>query len=109
MRENFWLYLLAMAGVTYLIRAVPLLLCRRQIRQRFVLSFLHYVPYAVLTVMTVPACFYATGHWATAAVGVAVALVLSYRRSGLLTVAFGAVGGVLLAELCLTWLAPLLG
>ena len=47
-------YLVVMAGVTYLIRALPLTLVRRQIRNRYVRSFLRYVPYAVLTAMTFP-------------------------------------------------------
>ena len=97
--DAFLPYLLTMALVTYLIRAVPLVLIKRKIRNRFVLSFLYYMPYAVLSVMTVPAVFFATGHVRSAAAGVALALVLAFRKHDLLTVALGASAGVFLAEL----------
>ena len=99
--EAFLPYLLTMALVTYLVRAVPLVLFRRKIENRFALSFLHYMPYAVLSVMTVPAVFFATEHVLSAAAGVAAALVLAFRKHGLLPVALGASGGVFLAELLL--------
>ena len=99
--DRFLPYLLTMALVTYLIRAVPLVLIKRKIRNRFVLSFLHYMPYAVLSAMTVPAVFFVTNHILTAAAGVAAALVLAFRRRGLLTVALGASAAVFLAELLL--------
>jgi len=57
--NNFFLYLAVMAGVTYLIRMLPLVLMRRKLQNRFLLSFLYYIPYAVLSVMTIPAIFYA--------------------------------------------------
>ncbi len=99
--ERFLPYLLTMALVTYLVRAVPLVLIKRKIENRFVLSFLHYMPYAVLSVMTVPAVFFATDHIISAAAGVAVAFFLAFRRKALLTVALGASAGVFLAELLL--------
>ena len=95
-------YLITMALVTYLVRAVPLVLIKKKIENRFILSFLHYMPYAVLSAMTVPAVFFATNHIVTAAVGVAVALVLAYFKKGLLTVAIGASLGVFIAELIYT-------
>lgn len=52
---TFFLLLLVMAATTYAIRALPLLLIRREIKQPFIRSFLYYVPYVTLTVMTVPA------------------------------------------------------
>lgn len=92
-------YLVTMAIVTYLVRAVPLVLIKKKIKNRFVLSFLYYMPYAVLTVMTVPAVFFATGNITTALAGVAVALVLAYFKQGLLTVALGASAAVFIAQL----------
>ena len=92
-------YLITMALVTYLIRAIPLVLIKKKIRSRFILSFLHYMLYAVLSVMTIPAVFFATDHVLTAAVGVAVALVLGFFKKDLLTVAIGASLGVFIAEL----------
>lgn len=80
-----------MAGVTYLVRLLPMLLIRRKITNRFILSFLYYVPYTVLTVMTVPAVFYSTSSPISAAVGVVVAIILALCDRGLITVAgFGA-------------------
>ena len=97
--DAFLPYLLTMALVTYGVRAVPLLLFKRRIENRFALSFLHYMPYAVLTVMTVPAVFYATDHVGSAAAGVAAALILAFCRRDLLTVALGAVTAVFFVEL----------
>ena len=82
-----WLYILVMAGVTYLIRMVPLVAIKKKIQNRFLLSFLHYVPYAVLGAMTFPAVFSSTGSLATAAVGVAAALVTAFFEKSLMTVA----------------------
>lgn len=96
---QFLPYLAVMALVTYLVRAVPLVLLKRKLENRFLLSFLYYMPYAVLSVMTVPAVFYATQHPLSAVVGVAVALVLAFCKRGLLTVALGASLGVFITEL----------
>ena len=95
---NFYLYLLVMAGVTYLVRMLPLVLVKKKIENRFLVSFLYYIPYAVLSAMTIPACFYATGHMLSALCGVAVALFLALRGKKLLPVAVGATVGVFLAE-----------
>ena len=88
-----------MAAVTYLVRAVPLILIKKKIENKFILSFLYYMPYAVLTVMTVPAVFFATNHIESAIAGVVIALILAYFKRGLMTVAVGASAGVLIAEL----------
>ncbi len=97
-------YLAVMAGVTYLVRAIPLILIKKKIDNKFILSFLHYMPYAVLTVMTVPAVFYATENVISAAAGDIVALILAYFKRGLLTVAVGASGAVLIVELIIKYL-----
>ena len=55
MKPNVYLYILVMAGVTYLIRMLPLVLFKREITSPFVKSFLYYVPYACLAAMTFPA------------------------------------------------------
>lgn len=96
---KFFVYLLVTAGVTYLVRALPLVLVKGKIKNRFVLSFLHYIPYAVLSVMTVPAIFYATGDLLSASVGFAVAVVLAFFGKSLLTVAAAACGAVLAVQL----------
>ena len=56
----FFLYLLILAGSTYLIRVIPFVAIKNKINNRFIRSFLAYIPYAVLTAMTIPAVFYAT-------------------------------------------------
>ncbi len=96
---TFLPYLITMALVTYLVRAVPLVLIKKEIENKFILSFLYYMPYAVLSVMTIPGVFFATEHFITAAIGVAVALILAYFKRGLLTVAIGASLGVFISEL----------
>ena len=95
----FWMSLLVMAGVTYLIRAVPFTLCRKKVENRFVKSFLAYVPYAVLGAMTIPDVLYSTGDMRTAAVGFVVALIMAYRRRSLLTVALAACAAAFLVLL----------
>ena len=69
MTANFPIYLLVMAGVTYLIRMLPLTIFRKEIKSTFIKSFLHYVPFAVLGAMTIPDVLYSTGDMRTAAVG----------------------------------------
>jgi len=96
---NFFAYLIVTAGTTYLVRMLPLVLVKGRITNRFLLSFLHYIPYAVLSVMTIPAIFSATGDLRTAAAGFVTALVLAWRGRSLLTVAAAACTAVLLAEL----------
>ena len=85
--KTFLVYLLVMAGVTYLIRMLPLAAIRGKVRSVFLQSFLYYVPYAVLGAMTFPAVFSATGSWQTSLVGTVVALVLGWMEKSLLTVA----------------------
>ena len=85
--KTFLVYLLVMAGVTYLIRMLPLAAIRGKVKSVFLQSFLYYVPYAVLGAMTFPAVFSATGSLPTALVGTVVALVLGWMEKGLLTVA----------------------
>ncbi len=99
MTNNFFWYLLVMAGVTYLVRMLPLVLIKNEIKNRFFLSFLHYMPYAVLTVMTIPAIFYSTSYLLSACVGFAIALMLAYFNKSLTTVAVFSCVGVFFAEL----------
>ena len=98
---RFLPYLLVCAGVTYLIRMLPLVLVKGRIANRFVCSFLYYVPYAVLAVMTVPAIFSSTAYIISALAGFLVASVLAYFERGLLTVAAAACATVFLVELIL--------
>lgn len=94
-------YLAVTAGVTYLIRMLPMAVFRKEIRNRFVRSFLAYIPYAVLGAMTFPDVLYSTGDIRTAACGAAVAVLLAWRGRSLLTVALAACCAVALAQAAL--------
>lgn len=95
----FLKYLAVMAGVTYLIRMIPLVLIRKKIESRFVRSFLYYIPYAVLAVMTIPAIFSSTASLASAIAGFAVAVLLAFFERGLLTVAAVSCATALIVDL----------
>ena len=95
-------YVIVMAVVTYLIRMLPFTFFRKKITSRFWLSFLHYIPYAVLSAMTMPAIFYSTDSIAASVVGTVIALVMAYFELPLIAVALGASLGAFLAGLFLT-------
>lgn len=83
---------------TYLPRALPLALMMRQIRSPFLLAFFRYVPYAVLTALTVPAIFTATSSPVGAAAGFVAAVILTLCRKSMMTVALFSAGCVYLIE-----------
>lgn len=99
MRIEVVLYILAAAGVTYLVRMLPLALIRGKITSRFARSFFDYIPYAVLAAMTIPAVFYTSTGWIPAAVGFAVAVVLSLFNRSLILVSVAACAATYLAQL----------
>lgn len=99
--HNVYIYILVMAAVTYLIRALPLTLIRREIKNRFLKSFIYYVPYATLAAMTFPAILFSTGELLSSAAGFAAAVILAYFNRNLLTVASGAVLAALAVSLLL--------
>ena len=101
---KFFIYLFVMAGVTYLVRMIPLVLIKKKVTNRFIKSFLYYVPYSVLAVMTVPAIFSATSYLISAVIGFAVALVLSYMEKSLIVVASSACAAVLVTELVMKFI-----
>lgn len=80
-------YIAVMAVTTYLIRVIPFVAVRGKIKSRFINSVLYYIPYAVLSAMTFPAIFYATGDTVSSVVGTVVALVLAYANLPLIVVA----------------------
>ena len=95
------LYILVMAGVTYLVRAVPFVAFQKKIRSRFIRSMLYYLPYAVLTAMVLPGVFYSTGSIITAAAGFVVAVALAFWGRSLIIVALGASVAVYLCDVCM--------
>ena len=95
--STFFIYLLILAGTTYLIRVIPFIAIKEKINNRFIRSFLYYIPYAVLTAMTIPAIFYATNWWVGAVAGLLVAVLFALK--GLTTVAIASCVAVFLVEL----------
>lgn len=96
---NVALYITVMAVVTYLIRMIPFAFFRKKVKSRFFRSFLYYIPYAVLSAMTIPAIFYSTGNIVTAVVGTVTAFVLSYFNLPLIVVALSATATAFIAGL----------
>ena len=88
-----------MAGMTYLIRMLPMVIFRKKITNVYIRSFLYYVPYTVLAAMTFPAIFSSTGSAAASAAGCVAALLLAFFKRGLLTVAVGASAVAFLVQL----------
>lgn len=99
---NIWLAIFVMAAVTYAVRVTPLVLIRREIKNVTVRSFLYYVPYVTLSVMTFPAILSATASIWSALAALAVAILLSLLRCKLPVVALSACSAVFLVELFLS-------
>ena len=99
MNNSYLIYILVMAGVTYLIRMIPLAAVKGKIRSRFVQSFIYYVPYAVLSAMTIPAIFTAAPSLLASLAGLFVGIAAALVSDKLLTVALSACGAVLAVEL----------
>lgn len=99
--QNVYLYLIVAALTLYAIRALPMTLIRKDIKSSFVRSFLYYVPFVTLAVMTFPAILNATGSRISAGAGFAAALVIAYIDGNLFRVAIGACAVVYVVELFL--------
>ncbi|MBE6734585.1 MAG: AzlD domain-containing protein [Ruminococcaceae bacterium] len=85
--QGFWIYLLIISGSTYLIRTIPFASISKKIKNRFIRSFLYYIPYTVLSAMTFPAALYATGNIIAASAGLAVAILFAVKGKSLTVVA----------------------
>ena len=98
-------YLFVAIGVswlcTYLLRVSSLVVFRGRITNQWVLRFLHYVPYAVLTAMTIPAIVLATSSWISGAVALVLALVAAWRGQQMMVVCVIAAGAVWVTEFLL--------
>lgn len=95
---SIYVYILVMAVTTYLIRALPLTLLKKPIQNRFLKSFLHYIPTACLTAMTFPAILSATENWISGAIGLAVGVLLALKKKSLIVVAVASCAAVFLTE-----------
>ena len=98
MTHNIYLYIFIMAAVTFAVRVLPMTLIRRQIKSRFLRSFLYYVPYCCLTAMTFPAILSSTSSLLSGAAALIVAVVLAYRGKSLIVVALSSSAAVLVVE-----------
>ena len=101
MSGNVYLYILVMAGVTYLIRLIPLLLMRREIQNVYIRSFLYYVPYVTLAVMIFPSILHATANIWSASAGFLTAIFFAYRGFSLFRVSLLGCLAVFMIELFL--------
>jgi len=88
-----------MTLTTYAMRAIPIIVFRKKITNRFLRSFLFYVPYAVLSAMAFPAIFTATGELIPSLIGSGVCLVLAFAYGNLLICACGAAISAFIAGL----------
>ena len=93
-----YLYILVMFGVTYAIRVLPVTLIRKQIKNQFLQSFLYYVPYVTLAVMTCPAIIHATQSPIAGAAALVVGIITAWRNWGLFKVAASCCITVLILE-----------
>jgi len=101
MRHNVYVYIFIMFAVTYLIRVLPLTLIRKPIRSRFIRSFLFYVPYVTLAVMTFPDILHATNSVWSGLLALLAGVALAWSGQSLLGVAVLSCAVVFVAELFL--------
>ena len=102
--HNTYIYILIMAAVTYLIRTLPLTLIRKEIKNTTIKSFLYYVPYVTLAVMTFPAILESTNSVISAAIAFVIAVVLAWMGKSLFQVAISC-AAVFIVELLMRFIA----
>lgn len=101
MEHNIWLYILVTAAVSYMIRVTPLVLIRKEITNKTIRSFLYYVPYVTLAVMTFPAIMEATQSPLAGVAALVVGIALAWFGRSLFQVAVFSCLVVFLLELVL--------
>ena len=101
MHPEYWWKILLMIATLYVIRLLPFLLIRGEIKNRFFKSFLHYVPYVTLAVMTFPAIIYATDHLASGILALIVGLLVAWFSENLFITSIASCLAVLLSTLIL--------
>ncbi|TJX13453.1 AzlD domain-containing protein [Tissierella creatinini] len=101
MNHNTYIYIGIMAGVTYAIRVLPLVLFRRQIKNQFIQSFLYYVPYVTLAVMTFPAILQATQSPVSGALALITGVIAAWFGASLFKVSLSCCVIVFISELFL--------
>ena len=98
MNRNIYIYILVMAITVFAIRVLPLTMIRKPIRSPFIRSFLYYVPYVTLSVMTFPAIIDATSHPVAGALSLLIGIIAAYKEMGLFKVTFLCCISVLILE-----------
>ena len=104
MENNIFIYILIMAAVTYLIRMLPLTLIRKEIKNKTIRSFLYYVPYVTLSVMTFPAIIEATNSIWSGAAALFSGVLLAYFGVSLFGVAVCSCAVVFVLELIINYI-----
>lgn len=99
MSGNVWIYIAVMAAVTYIIRMLPLTLIKKEITNKYIKSFLYYVPFVTLAVMTFPAIIEGTESIWSGLAGFIVAVLLAFFGKSLFLVSISACATVFLVEL----------
>jgi len=99
MSNSVWIYILIMSVVSYIIRALPITLIRRKIKNRFIQSVLYYLPYVTLSVMTVPAIFSISANPVAGIAALVIAILVAWFTGNLLLSATGACAAVFLVTL----------
>lgn len=99
--KEYFIYLLIIAGSTYLIRAIPFVAIRKRIKNKYINSFLYYIPYTVLASMTFPASLYVTGHIISSVLGLIISIIFAIKGKSLTVVAISTCLMVLVVELIL--------
>lgn len=102
--NNVYIYIAIMFAVTYLIRVLPLTLIRKKIKNKIIRSFLYYVPYVTLAVMTFPAIIEATGSVWSGAAALIAGVLLAYFGVSLFGVAVSCCAVVFVIELFIKYL-----
>lgn len=105
MSKNIYIYIIIMAAVSFAVRALPLTLIKKQIKSRFLQSFLYYVPYVTLAIMTFPAIIDATQSPISGVFALIVGIVAAWLGANLLWVAVSCCSVVFVIELIL----PMMG
>lgn len=101
MSKQIFFYIMVMALVTYFIRILPLILLRSQITNKYVKSFLYYIPYVTLSIMIFPAILFATSSRSSAVVGFILAILVAYKFENLFLVTIVACTSVIVVGLFL--------
>ena len=99
-----YLYIIAMALTTYLIRMLPLTIFKREIKNRYIKAFLKFIPVCCLTAMTVPSMFTSTTYLISGVAAFIVAVILALCKRSLVVVAAGASAAVLVTEIILKYI-----